>query len=617
LGYPGSLHGHTDYSNLRLRDAISTIESSIDRAIELGHEVIAFTEHETISNAVKIEKYYSKVKKDHPDFKVIRGNEIYLCRDGLSPETYIAGQDKYWHFILLAKNARGPEQIRELSTRAWERSYSSRGMTRVPTYYQDLIEIIGQDRGNVIGSSACLGGWLPQHILEYLITDDETVYEQIINWCTSMVHLFGEGNFYFEMQPSRNDEQIEVNKFLLNLSSTLNIPYIITTDTHYTRREDAPIHKAFLNSQDGEREVDSFYATTYIMDTTEIELYFDYFTEIQLNTAYENIRKIKDACEDYSLLKPLKIPSLIWKIPETKTIEEEWYEKIPYLRTFAQSSFDGDSILARAVVDKLKKDSRLQNQETYDELNSNLEITWKSSEVNKTHWSAYFLNLQKTIEECWNAGTLVGPGRGSGVGFALLYVLDIIQINPLWEETKCYSWRFLNPERVSVLDIDSDIEGGRRAQVLQHLRDFYGQDRVANVVTFGTEKSKSAIQTAARGLGIDSDVGLYLASLIPADRGQTRTLKECFYGDEEKGFKPIPTFVNAMTNDYPEVWEVAQKIEGLVCRVGEHAGGVIFVDEPFTKSTALMKVPNGDIVTQFDLHDSEDCSQQLVRLLNT
>jgi DNA polymerase-3 subunit alpha len=617
LGYPGSLHGHTDYSNLRLRDAISTIESSIDRAIELGHEVIAFTEHETISNAVKIEKYYSKVKKDHPDFKVIRGNEIYLCRDGLSPETYIAGQDKYWHFILLAKNARGHEQIRELSTRAWERSYSSRGMTRVPTYYQDLIEIIGQDRGNVIGSSACLGGWLPQHILEYLITDDETVYEQIINWCTSMVHLFGEGNFYFEMQPSRNDEQIEVNKFLLNLSSTLNIPYIITTDTHYTRREDAPIHKAFLNSQDGEREVDSFYATTYIMDTTEIELYFDYFTEIQLNTAYENIRKIKDACEDYSLLKPLKIPSLIWKIPETKTIEEEWYEKIPYLRTFAQSSFDGDNILARAVVDKLKKDSRLQNQETYDELNSNLEITWKSSEVNKTHWSAYFLNLQKTIEECWNAGTLVGPGRGSGVGFALLYVLDIIQINPLWEETKCYSWRFLNPERVSVLDIDSDIEGGRRAQVLQHLRDFYGQDRVANVVTFGTEKSKSAIQTAARGLGIDSDVGLYLASLIPADRGQTRTLKECFYGDEEKGFKPIPTFVNAMTNDYPEVWEVAQKIEGLVCRVGEHAGGVIFVDEPFTKSTALMKVPNGDIVTQFDLHDSEDCSQQLVRLLNT
>jgi DNA polymerase-3 subunit alpha len=273
--------------------------------------------------------------------------------------------------------------------------------------------------------------------------------------------------------------------------------------------------------------------------------------------------------------------------------------------------------LARAVVDKLKKDFRLQNKETYDELNSNLEITWKSSEVNNAHWSAYFLNLQKTIEECWNAGTLVGPGRGSGVGFALLYVLDIIQINPLWEETKCYSWRFLNPERVSVLDIDTDIQGNMRAQVLQHLRDFYGQDRVANVVTFGTEKSKSAIQTACRGLGIDSDVGLYLASLIPADRGQTRTLKECYYGDEEKGFKPIPTFVNAMKNEYQEVWEVAQKIEGSVCRCGEHAGGVIFVDEPFTKSTALMKVPNGDTVTQFDLHDCEDCSQRLVRLLNT
>jgi DNA polymerase-3 subunit alpha len=599
-----------------LRDAISQIETLIDRAIELGHEVIAFTEHESVSNAIKIEKYYNKIKKDHPDFKVIRGNEIYLCRDGLNAENFVSGEDRYWHFILLAKNARGHEQIRELSTRAWNRSYSARGMTRVPTYYSDLIEIIGQDRGNVIGSTACLGGWLPQAILSYLETKDQAIYSRITDWCSSMMHLFGEGNFYLEMQPSRNQEQVEVNKFLLKLSGFLEVPYIITTDSHYVKREDARIHKAFLNSQDGEREVESFYATTYLMNTAEIESYFDYFTEVQLNTAYKNIRKIKDSCEDYSLLKPLRIPSLDWKIPETTTIEEEWYKRIPNLRTFANSSFDGDNILARAVVDKLKKDPRLQNKETYDELNSNLETTWKSSEVNNAHWSAYFLNLQKTIEECWNAGTLVGPGRGSGVGFALLYVLDIIQINPLWEETKCYSWRFLNPERVSVLDIDSDIEGGKRAQVLQHLRDFYGQDRVANVVTFGTEKSKSAIQTACRGLGIDSDIGLYLASLIPADRGQTRTLKECFYGDEEKGFKPIPTFVNAMKHDYPEVWEVAQKIEGLVCRTGEHAGGVIFVDEPFTKSTALMKVPNGDVVTQFDLHDDEAVSLIKIDLLS-
>ena len=173
----------------------------------------------------------------------------------------------------------------------------------------------------------------------------------------------------------------------------------------------------------------------------------------------------------------------------------------------------------------------------------------------------------------------------------------------------------MNPDRVSVLDIDTDIEGGKRAQVLAALRQKYGQNRVSNVVTFGTEGSKSAIQTAARGLGIDNDVSLYISSLIPADRGKIRTLKQCYYGDAEEGFSPIPLFIQQM-NQYPELWEVAQKVEGLVCRVGEHAGGVIFVDEEFTNSTGLMKVPNGDTVTQFDLHDCEDASLIKIDLLS-
>ena len=147
------------------------------------------------------------------------------------------------------------------------------------------------------------------------------------------------------------------------------------------------------------------------------------------------------------------------------------------------------------------------------------------------------------------------------------------------------------------------------------MRQKYGQNRVSNVVTFGTEGSKSAIQTAARGLGIDNDVSLYISSLIPADRGKVRTLSQCYYGDVEEGFAPIPLFIQQM-NQYPELWEVAQKVEGLVCRVGEHAGGIIFVDEDFTNSTGLMKVPNGDTVTQFDLHDCEDASLIKIDLLS-
>lgn len=167
--------------------------------------------------------------------------------------------------------------------------------------------------------------------------------------------------------------------------------------------------------------------------------------------------------------------------------------------------------------------------------------------------------------------------------------------------------RVLNPDRVSVLDVDVDIEGGRRGEVLQALRDYYGEDKVCNVATFGTEKSKSAIQTAARGLGIDVDEAQYISGLIPADRGQVRTLSQTYYGDKENGFEPVALFVHEMENN-PQLWEVAKKIEGLICRIGEHAGGVIFVDEPFTNSTGIMRAPNGDLITQFDLHNDEDVS---------
>ena len=604
IEYIGSLHNHTDYSNLYLRDSINTIEGLIDTAIALGHKVIAITEHETVSNAIKIEKYYNKIKEKHPDFKVIRGNEIYLCRDGLTKDNFIKGQDKFYHFILLALDAIGHEQIRELSTRAWMRSWKTGKMARRPTYYQDLIDIIGANPGHVVSSTACLGGFLDNKLLQYNENPDPALWNNILGWCLSMQSIFGKGNFLLELQPSKYKEQKIANAGLLKLSEELDIPYIITTDSHYARPEDAPIHEAFLNSQEGEREVKSFYATTYLMSGNELN---EFIEEEIIARANETIAEIAARAQDYSLMKPLVIPSLVWNEPTLKTIPDVYFKKIPSLKKFVESSFNGDNVLARAIVEKLESDARLQTQKIYDEVEINLQMTWESSEVNNAHWSAYFLNLQKIIEVCWDSGTLVGCGRGSGVGFILLYLLDIIQINPLWETTKLYPWRFLNPSRVSVLDIDTDIEGGRRAQTLQALRDFYGQDRVSNVITFRTEKSKSALQTAARGLGIDVDISLYLASLVPVDRGIARTLKQCYYGDEENGFKPVPEFVRQMKL-YPELWSVAQKIEGLVCGIGEHAGGIIFVDEPFTKSTALMRVPNGDVVTQFDLHDSEDVS---------
>lgn len=556
---------HTQYSNLRLRDCIIKEEDLINYAVELGHEVVGITDHEAVCNAVKVEKIYKKIKKEHPNFKVILGNEIYLCRNGLNANNFNKDYDKYYHFCLYAKDAVGHKQIREISTRAWRRSYMARGMRRVPTYYQDLFDIIGANPGHVIGSTACLGGALPTQLLK--ARKNPEIYEKIYVWVEQMNNLFGQGNFYFELQPSESKEQTYVNRQLIALSNEMYIPYIITTDSHYLKKEDKPIHKAYLNSQNGDREVDDFYATTYMMDTEELESHMD-LTEEELRIAYDNIHHIKEMCEDYSLLKPLKIPQLPWRDIIHPNNYDIFISKIPYLKNFWESDYIGDNKLADEIVNVILKDDRLQNQETYDEINACLEMTWISSEVNKTHWSAYFLNLQKIVDECWNAGTLVGCGRGSGVGFILLYLLEITQINPLWETTKTMRWRFLNPDRVSVLDVDVDIEGGRRKQVLDHLRKVYGDDRVANVATFGTEKSKSAILTACRGLGIDVDVAQYLASMIASDRGMLRTLDQTFYGDEENDFAPNKQFVYEMTENYPEVWQVAKKIEGLVCRLG-------------------------------------------------
>lgn len=609
--YPGSIHTHTEYSNVRLRDCIIKIEDALEYAEELGHEVIAFTDHDFTGSWIKIEK----ARKKHPNLKVILGNEIYLCRNGLNANNFDAKQDKYYHFILCAKDSEGAKQIREISTRAWQRSYMARGMRRVPTYYQDLIDIVRANPGHVIGCTACLGGALGTQLMKYKESRSEELYSKIINWCDMMEWIFGADNFFLELQPSESVEQTYVNRMLIDIANNFHYKYIISTDSHYLKKEDAAIHAAYLNAQDGDREVASFYATTYMMNTEELESHMD-LTEVELEEAYANIRSIAAMCEDYSLLKPLKIPALQWKEPDTKHIDRAWYLAIPSLQKFYESDYEGDRVLARAIVDRLIKEPTLQTSAVYAAIEDNLDKTWESSLVNKTHWSAYFLNLQRIIDVCWEAGTLVGCGRGSGVGFILLYILGITQINPLAETVQTYSFRFLNPSRVSVLDIDTDIEGGRRGEVLNTFRKVYGQDKVANVATFRTEKSKSAILTAARGLGIDVDVAQYIASLIPADRGQLRTLDQCMYGDEENGFEPIKQFIYEMTENYPELWEVAHKVEGLVCGTGIHAGGVIFVDEPFVNSTALMRAPDGTICTQFDLHDCEDASLIKMDLLS-
>lgn len=415
--------------------------------------MVAITEHDTVASHIRAEKYYNKIKKEHPNFQLILGNEIYLVRNGLNASNFNKDTDRYYHCILIAKDAEGHRQIREISTRAWMRSYVARRMRRVPTYYQDLIDIIGKNPGHVIGSTACLGGCLPTQLIRNRDTGAPSM-DLIERWILQMQQIFGKDDFYFEMQPSKNKDQIYVNHKLVELGAKYGIKYIITNDAHYQKKEDRPIHKAFLNSQQGDREVDDFYATTYLMSDEEIRSFMEEeMGEEVLQSAYQTILEIKDKCEDYSLMKPLKIPRLNWKLYDISEEEKTyWRSKIPYVNKFLDSEYSEDRHLIYAIIDRLRRDPELQDERTLNEINACLEDTWISSEVNGSRWSAYFLNLQNIIDACWDAGTLVGAGRGSGVGFILLYILGITQINPLKEKAPTFRWRFLNPERVSVLD---------------------------------------------------------------------------------------------------------------------------------------------------------------------
>lgn len=604
-------HCHDERSNFRGRDALDKTVELIDYAHELGHKGVAITNHETISSSLEANKYITSrmSEEEWKDFKVINGNEIYLCKDvpeGEKPSVFP-------HFILLAKDRIGFEQLCELSNTAWIKNSFMSVMMRVPTYYSDLYKVVNQNKGHLIASTACIGGTLGKMLLLYRETGEERYLKMCYSWIEKMVQLFGHENFFLEMQPSHGEEQIFVNRYIKEISNNTGINYIITTDVHYLKKEDAKAHSAFLKAQDIEREVDSFYATTYMMSEEEIHSYMDEYLGYEtVEVGINNTMLIYDMVEYYDLCKPLHIPYIPLHTEEPPK-DNLYYERVPLLKYFSESKEPSDRHLVSRLLQAFNNDGQFQNQETYDAVTECLESIKTSSEKMHVPWSAYLLQIADYVDIAWTK-SLVCPGRGSGVGFILLYMLGITQINPLREKTKTYSWRFLNPERASVLDIDVDVCSSKRDDVINAIKDTYGHDRVSKVLTLNTEKSKSAIQTAARGLGINDDIAIYLSSLIIADRGQLRTLKQMYYGD--KDYAPDTTFRNEM-DKYPELWEVAQKIEGVVNGCGSHAGGVIIVDEPFTKTTALMKTNSGEIITQYDLHECEDVSLIKVDLLAT
>ncbi|MBQ2884995.1 MAG: DNA polymerase III subunit alpha [Alphaproteobacteria bacterium] len=613
-----SLHVHSDYSNIRMLDSINQLPLLFDRAKELGLTGMAITDHESLSGHIKAMQLLSSLrekakteedKKYWNDFKLILGNEIYLTRNDLTKDNYIKGQDKYFHFILLAKDEEGHKQLRELSSRAWSHSFRQ-FIERVPTYYRDIEEIIGANPGHVIGSTACLGSKFANLIREYLDNNhSKEIVKRIDNfvqWCQTQ---FGKDNFYIELQSSESDDQNIYNECALAYAKARGLKVIITTDAHYIKKEDRPLHKAYLNAGEGDRETDAFYSGTYLQSVEDIKGYMTNINESDIDWMLNNTNEIANKIEEYSLYHKEIVPKIKLEKEFTYCLAiHELARKREYIAKFMNSESEQDKYYINGILNGLEKKIDQSKWEQYiDQINKEVAEVWEITQKIGNDLSSYFNTMAKVVDIMWNEGdSLVGISRGSAGGFVSNYLLGITQMDPIKYGIENMYWRFIHRDRPELPDVDTDFQASKRPRVTAALKQYFESigGEVYNIATFGTETAKAALQTAARGLGYDSDLGVYISSLVPIDRGKVRTLQQCYYGDEEKDFAPIPQFVNTM-NQYQDIWEVAQKVEGTICRRGLHACGMLIVNEDFCEHNAVMKAPNGTLCSQFELHDSE------------
>lgn len=621
-------HNHSDISNLRLLDCTNSVEELIQTAADLNYKGLALTDHESVSahvQAIKITRELKEKEKIPKDFKLILGNELYLVDDvDEVRENYQSKVTKFPHFLIMSKNFEGHEQLRYLSSQAWENSFYTGTMLRVPTDKKLLEKVVKENPNNLIATTACLGSEACIHILaiqeatfqnnSLKVKEHTEKLHKFINWC---INLFGKDNFFIELQPAYSPEQIHCNIELLKLADQYKLRHIISTDTHYLRPEDRIVHKAFLNAKDGDREVDDFYEATFLQTPEEMYERLNYLDKEVIDEAFRNTMLIGSMVEDYTIEHDTVIPKIQPPEFELSHFFKSTYSKYEYINKMAHSKDEQDRYIMKLIEDGFKKFipynsiSKKALFEYVQRIDVELGELWEIAQQLNQTMTSYYITTAKIVDIIWQddecgGNSLVGSGRGSSGGFLICFLLGITQIDPLAYGVEMPHWRHIHRSRpdIGALDIDIDTEGSKRPRIVQALKNHFGHDRVLQVCTFGTEGSKSAIQTACRGLGIDSDVGLYISSLIPFERGENWSISDCLFGNEEKEREPVREFINEIEK-YENLKETAIKIEGKINKRSIHAGGIIIFNDPYYKSNAMMKAPNGVSITQFNLDDSQ------------
>jgi DNA polymerase-3 subunit alpha len=332
-------------------DSINKIPKLIDRAVELGLSGITITDHECLCGHPEANFYAEEINKEHPDFKVALGNEIYLT------ENRSKGQ-KYYHFILIAKNKMGYKALRELSSYSWMNSYWDRGIERVPTTYEELENIINKYPNSLIGTTACLGGELSTSVLNLIkaekhqvAEDIEFYHNNIVNFVLWCKELFGE-DFYIECAPGRSTEQIAVNKRLKSIAQVFGCKMVLGSDAHYLSKDKRYVHKSYLNSKGGEREVDSFYEYAYLQTEEEIRQNI-LPSELNYDTLVAASAEIYNKIENYSLAHKQTIPKV--KVKNYLPYEDKSLSQYPNLYNMKISNNEYERYWVNECLIKLKQ----------------------------------------------------------------------------------------------------------------------------------------------------------------------------------------------------------------------------------------------------------------------
>lgn len=542
------LHVHTQYS---LLDGLAKVSELVPRAKELGMTSLAITDHGAMYGVIE----FYKTCKAH-GIKPIIGCEVYVAPGSRFDREVTKGENRYFHLVLLAKNNEGYHNLCKIVTRGYTEGY----------YYKPRVdmEVLEQYHEGIIALSACLAGEVATKL-----TQEQ--YEEAKKVALRHLEIFGEGNYYLEMQDHGIPEQRTVNMGIMRLSKETGIPMVVTNDSHYINAEDWEPHDILLCVQTGKTVNDENRmryegGQYYLKSAEEMEALFPYAKE-----ALENTNKIAEACNVEIVFGQRKLPK--YDVPDG-------YDSFSYLKKLCQEGA----------------------QRRYPEVTSKVQerLDYELDVIKEMGFVDYFLIVWDFVNYAKQNNIPVGPGRGSAAGAIVSYCLAITDIEPL--RYNLLFERFLNPERVSMPDIDIDFCVNRRQEVIDYVIEKYGKEKVVQIVTFGTMAAKMCVRDVGRAMDLPYQLCDRVAKAIPNKIPDVKTVTIA----KSLKFSPELKEMYETDADVKRLLEMAMKLEGLQRHTGVHPAGVIIGQEPIEEYVPLSRSADGGIVAQYEKDSIEE-----------